>query len=65
MAIDPEVIPASSSAGSNAVTHVPKWTIYLGVCLAVLILVGILKTLLPLILMTLVIGLIWKVARTN
>ena len=28
MAIDPEVIPSSSSAGQNAVRFFPKWAIY-------------------------------------
>ena len=64
MSIDPEVIPPSSSAGKNAVSFVPKWAIYGAIGIGVLVVVGILKALLPLILMGLLIGFIWKQART-
>ena len=64
MSIDPEVIPPSSTAGNNAVRFVPKWSIFAAISLGVVIFVGILKTLLPLIVMALVIGFIWKQART-
>ena len=65
MTIDPEVIPPSSSAGSNAVRSIPRWAVYGSIGLGVLIVVGILKTLLPLIVMGLILGLIWKQATTN
>jgi hypothetical protein len=65
MSIDPEVIPPSSSAGSNAVRSIPRWAVYGAIGLGVLIVVGILKTLLPLIVMVLILGLIWKQATTN
>ena len=65
MSIDPEVIPPSSSDGSNAVRSIPRWAIYGAIGLGVLIVVGILKTLLPLIVMGLILGLIWKQATTN
>ena len=65
MSIDPEVIDSSSSAGFNAVRFIPRWSIYGAICLAVLVVVGILKTLLPLILMGLVLGFIWKQAKTH
>ena len=65
MSIDPEVIPPSSSAGFNSVRSIPRWTVYAASALAVLIVVGILKTLLPLIIMGLVLGFIWKQAKRN
>jgi len=65
MSIDPEVIPPSSSAGYNASRSVPRWAVYGVIGLGVLIVVGILKTLLPLIVMGLILGLIWKQATTN
>tara|TARA_Y100001968_G_C18892032_1_gene496654 strand:+ start:212 stop:400 length:189 start_codon:yes stop_codon:yes gene_type:complete len=62
MSIDPEVIPPSSSA---AVGTIPRWAVYSAIGLAVLILVGILKTFLSLIVMGLVLGFIWKQAKIN
>mgnify|MGYP001240752820 CR=1 FL=1 len=63
MAIDPDVIPPSSSAGNDAVSFVPKWAIYLAIGGSVLIFITILKALLPLIFMGLLFGFIWKQAR--
>tara|TARA_Y100001968_G_scaffold333339_1_gene395589 strand:+ start:8045 stop:8245 length:201 start_codon:yes stop_codon:yes gene_type:complete len=60
MSIDPEVIPSSSSAGFNAVRVIPKWVIYGAIALGTLVLVGILKILLPLILLSLILGFIWN-----
>ena len=65
MSIEPEVIPPSSSAGSNAVRSIPRWAVYGAIAIGVLIVVGILKTLLPLIVMGLILGLIWKQVTTN
>ena len=65
MSIDPEVIPPSSSDGNNAVRFVPKWAIYGILGLGVLLIVGIIKTLLPLILMALILGFIWKQSRIS
>ncbi len=65
MAIDPEIIPSSSSAGDSAVRHFPKWAVFSVIGVVVIALVGILKMLLPLILMSLVISLIWNKSRTN
>lgn len=62
MGIDPEVIPSYSSAGFNAVRVIPKWAIYSLVGVGVLLLVGILKTIFPLILISLLVGFIWKQA---
>ena len=62
MAIDPEVIPTSSSAGNNAVSFFPKWVVYGAIGFVVLAFVSILKVFLPLILMCLVLGFIWKQA---
>ena len=65
MSIDPEVIPPSSNAGSNAVRSIPRWAIYGTIGLGVLIVVGILKALLPLIVMGLLLSFIWKQVNTN
>ncbi len=65
MSIEPEVIPSSSSAGLNAVQSIPRWIVYGAIGLAVLIVVGILKTLLPLIVMGLVLAFIWKQAKAT
>ncbi len=65
MSIDPEVIPSSSTAGFNAVRSFPRWAVYGVIGFVVLVIVGILKTLLPLLLMGLVLGFIWKQAKTN
>ena len=63
MAIDPEVVPPTSSAGFNSVRFIPKWVIYSLLGVGVLICVAILKAILPLILMTLLIGFIWRQAK--
>ena len=65
MSIDPEVIPPSSNAGSNAVRPIPRWAVYGAIGLAVLIAVGIIKALFPLIVMGLLLSLIWKQAHTS
>tara|TARA_Y100001968_G_C18941112_1_gene518765 strand:+ start:205 stop:411 length:207 start_codon:yes stop_codon:yes gene_type:complete len=65
MSIDPEVIPPSSSAGFNSVRFIPRWAIYGAISLGVLVVVGILKTLLPLILMGLLLGFIWHRAKIS
>ena len=62
MSIDPEVIPTSSSAGNNAVGSFPKWAIYGSIALSIFILIGLIKALLPLILISMVLGFIWKQA---
>tara|TARA_B100000029_G_scaffold486234_1_gene540382 strand:+ start:717 stop:911 length:195 start_codon:yes stop_codon:yes gene_type:complete len=63
MTIDPEVIPSSSSAGDHAIRLIPKWLVYGVIALGVLFLVSLLKMLLPIILMTLLLGFIWKQAN--
>ena len=65
MAIDPEVIPSTSSAGNNAVRHIPKWVIFGLIGIGVLTVVGILKMLLPLILMGLVLSYVWNKASND
>ncbi len=60
MAIDPEVIPSSSDAGSKAISFIPKWAIYSAIALGIFVLIGVLRTLLPLIVMALLVGLIWR-----
>jgi len=65
MAIDPEVIPPSSNKGNRASRYVPKWAIYSSAGVLVLVLVGLIKTLLPLIGMSFLLAYIWKQSKTN
>ena len=65
MAIDPEVIPPSNNKGSRADRYVPKWAIYTSSGIGVLVLVGLIKTLLPLIGMAFLLAFIWTQATTN
>jgi len=65
MAIDPEVIPPSSNKGSKADRYVPKWAIYCSAGIGVLFLVGLIKTLLPLIGMAFLLTFIWSQSTTN
>tara|TARA_B100000945_G_scaffold42300_1_gene28631 strand:- start:97 stop:303 length:207 start_codon:yes stop_codon:yes gene_type:complete len=65
MAIDPEVIPPSSNKGSRADRYFPKWAIYSSAGIGVLVLVGLIKTLLPLIGMTFLLAFIWTQSTTN
>ncbi len=65
MAIDPEVIPPSSSAGDNAVRQFPKWMFYGAGLVAVLASIVIIKMLLPLLIMGLLLGFIWTKAKSH
>ena len=65
MAIDPEVIPHSINKGSRAGRYVPKWAIYTSTGIGVLVLVGLIKTLLPLIGMAFLLAFIWSQSTTN
>ncbi len=65
MAIDPEVIPPSSKKGSRPPRYFPKWATYSSVGVGILFLVGLMKTLLPLIGMVFLLALIWTQSRTN
>jgi hypothetical protein len=65
MAIDPEVIPPSSNKGSRASRYVPKWVIYISAGIGVMILVGLIKTLLPLIGMAFLLAFIWTQSTNN
>ena len=62
MTIEPEVVPPSSSAGLKAVRFIPKWAIFSLLGVGVLIVVSLLKVILPLLLMSLLLGFIWKQA---
>ena len=64
MAIDPEVIPSSSKKGSKAGRFFPKWVIYSSAGIGVAILVGLIKTLLPLMGMAFLFALIWSQSIT-
>ena len=63
MAIDPEVIPPSSKKGSRARRFFPKWAIYSTFGVGVLVLVGLIKTLLPVIGMTFLLAYIWSQSK--
>ena len=65
MTIDPEVIPPSSNKGSRADRYVPKWAIYSSAGIGVLVLVGLIKTLFPLIGMAFLLTFIWSQSTTN
>ena len=65
MAIDPEVISPSNKKGSRASIYFPKWAIYSSSGVGVLVLVGLLKTLLPLIGMAFLLFFIWTQSITN
>jgi len=67
MAIDPEVIPPSSNKVSRTgrCRYVPKWAIYSSSGIGVLVLVGLIKTLLPLIGMAFLLAFIWTQSTTN
>ena len=65
MAIDPEVISPSSKKGSRAGRYFPKWAIYGSTGVGVLLLIGLIKTLLPLIGMAFLLAFIWSQSTTN
>ncbi len=65
MAIDPEVISPSSKKGRRAGRYIPKWAIYSSAGFGVLALVGLIKTLLPLIGMAFLLAFIWSQSKTN
>ena len=65
MAIDPEVISPSSKKGSRAGQYFPKWVIYSSTGVGVLLLIGLIKTLLPLIGMAFLLAFIWSQSTTN
>ena len=65
MTIDPEVIPPSSYRGRRAGRYIPKWIIYSSAGVGVLVLVGLIKTLLPLIGMAFLLAFIWSQSTTN
>ena len=65
MAIDPEVISPSNDRESRAGRYVPKWAIYSSAGVGVLVLVGLIKTLLPLIGMALLLTFVWTQSTTN
>ncbi len=65
MAIDPEVINPSSNEGDNARFYFPKWALYSLIGSTILIIVSIVKTFLPLIILVLLTGFIWKLANKD
>ncbi len=65
MAIDQVVIYPSSKKVSRVGRYVPKWAIHSSAGVGVLVLVGLIKTLLPLIGMAFLLALIWSQATAN
>ncbi len=65
MAIDAEVIPPSNNKGSRAGRYVPKWAIYSSAGIGVLVLIGLIKTLLPVIGIAFLLVFIWTQSTTN
>tara|TARA_B100001029_G_C14897619_1_gene359050 strand:- start:198 stop:404 length:207 start_codon:yes stop_codon:yes gene_type:complete len=65
MAIDPEVISPSSKKGSRAGRYLPKWLIYSAGGVGVFIVVGLIKTLLPVIGMAFLLAFIWSKSTTT
>ena len=65
MAIDPEVISPSIKKDSRAGRYVPKWAVYSSAGVGVFVLVGLIKTLLPLIGMVFILAFIWSQSTTN
>ena len=65
MAIDPEVISPSSHKGSRASRYCPQWVIYSTGGVGVLLLVGLIKTFLPLIGMAFLLAFIWSKSTTT
>ena len=65
MTIDPEVISPSSKKGSRAGSYFSKWAIYSAVGVAVLVLVGLIKALLPVIGMAFLLAFIWSQSITT
>tara|TARA_B100000214_G_C23782398_1_gene541985 strand:- start:152 stop:400 length:249 start_codon:yes stop_codon:yes gene_type:complete len=64
MAIDPEVIPPADNERSKAGRFFPKWVIYSSAGIGVFVLVGLIKTFLPLIGMAFLLALIWTQSTT-
>ena len=65
MIIDPEVISSSSKKGSRARRYFPKWAIFSAGGLGVLVLVGLIKSLLPVIGMAFLLAFIWSQSTTT
>ena len=65
MAIDPEVILPSSKKETREARFYPKWAIYSAGGLGVMLLVGLIKTLLPVIGMGLLLAFIWSKSTTS
>ena len=65
MAIDSEVILPSNEKGRRAGRYFPKWAIYSSAGVGVFVLVGLIKTLLPLIGMAFLLAFILSQSTTN
>tara|TARA_B100000700_G_C14336392_1_gene530632 strand:- start:126 stop:350 length:225 start_codon:yes stop_codon:yes gene_type:complete len=65
MAIDPEVISSSSEKRSRTGRYFPKWAIYSVGGIGVLFLVGLIKTLLPVIGFAFLLAFIFSQSKTT
>ena len=65
MAIDPEVLSPSSKNGNRTGRYIPKWAVYSAGGVGVLLLMGLIKTLLPVIGMAFLLAFIWSQSTTT
>tara|TARA_Y100001968_G_scaffold219825_1_gene202592 strand:- start:117 stop:320 length:204 start_codon:yes stop_codon:yes gene_type:complete len=65
MAIDPEVIPPSSTKGDRSAVFMPKWLFYSAAGIGVLVFVGLIKALFPVIGMAFLLAFIWSQSRNR
>ena len=65
MAIDPEVISPSSKKGNRSARYLPKWAVYSAGGVAVMVLIGLIKALLPVIGMAFLLAFIWSQSTTT
>ena len=65
MAIDPEVISSHRKKGRRVGRYLPKWAIYSTGGVGVLILVGVIKSLLPVIGMAFLLAYIWSQSKIS
>ena len=65
MGIELEVLSSSSKKGNRSGRYIPKWAVYSAGGVGVLLLVGLIKTLLPVIGMAFLLAFIWSQSITT
>ena len=65
MAIDTEVLSPSSKKGNRSGRYIPKWSVYSAGGVGVLLLVGLIKSILPVIGMAFLLAFIWSQSTTT